>query len=173
MKREVIQFALGYSTIGAILVAASPQGLCSVSLGNDVLDFKKSLQQRFPDALIEEGHDREIQVYLSKVIELVDNPFQPWEMALDERGTDFQRRVWQALRAIPPGTTNSYSEIAKKIGSSQSARAVAGACAANPLVIVTPCHRVIRNDGTLSGFRSGVENKIALLNREKAREFNF
>lgn len=165
-RNEIIPFALGESWVGRILVAASSKGVCYVSLGDNVEDLIHAMKEKFPEADPEEHKSGELCVYLSKIVDYLENPFQRLNIPLYERGTEFQLRVWQALRAIPVGMTASYSEIAKIIGSPRSVRAVAAACAANPLAILTPCHRVIRSDGTLSGYRWGVDKKRRLLQRE-------
>lgn len=161
----VIRFAIGECTLGAILVAASERGVCAILMGDDPDTLARDLQDRFPKAdLI--GGEAEFEQLVAKVVGFVEMPKLGLDLPLDVRGTAFQQRVWQALREIPAGSTVSYTEIAQRIGSPKAVRAVAGACAANALAVAVPCHRVVRNDGNLSGYRWGVERKRALLERE-------
>lgn len=161
----VIRFAVGECSLGAILVAASERGVCAILMGDDPDLLARDLQDRFPKAdLI--GGDAEFERLVAKVVGFVEMPKRGLDLPLDVWGTAFQRRVWQALREIPAGSTASYAEIARRIGSPKAVRAVAGACAANALAVAIPCHRVVRNDGNLSGYRWGVERKRALLERE-------
>ncbi|MDN3519421.1 bifunctional DNA-binding transcriptional regulator/O6-methylguanine-DNA methyltransferase Ada [Aquisalimonas lutea] len=162
-----IRFAVGACSLGAILVARTERGICVVSLGDDPDRLVRDLQDRFPAATLV-GGDAAFEQEVAQVVGLVEAPGVGLELPLDIRGTAFQRRVWAALQEIPPGETRSYRQIAEHIGSPGSARAVAGACAANPLAVAIPCHRVVRNDGGLSGYRWGVERKRALLDREAA-----
>lgn len=164
-----IRFAVGRSSLGAVLVAASEQGVCAIFLGDDPDTLVRNLQDRFPDALLH-GGDGDFEHWVAVVIGLVEAPGTGLDLPLDIRGTAFQQRVWQALRAIPPGTTVSYGELADKLGMPSAARAVASACAANPLAVAIPCHRVVRRDGGLSGYRWGVERKRQLLKREGRRK---
>lgn len=163
---QIIRFALGACALGALLVAASPQGLCAIALGDDPETLLRGLQDRFPQAELV-GGDAEFERWVAQVVAYIEAPRLGLNLPLDIRGTAFQRQVWQALRDIPPGSTVSYSEIARRIGAPQAVRAVAGACAANLLAVAIPCHRVVRTDGALSGYRWGVERKRALLKREK------
>ena len=165
---EVIRFAIGESSLGAILVAATATGVCAISLDDDPAVLVTGLQDRFPKAELV-GADQEFEQWVAQVVGYVDAPKLGLDLPLDVRGTAFQQRVWQALREIPAGTTASYAEVAERIGSPKSVRAVAGACAANPLALAIPCHRVVRTDGHLSGYRWGVERKRVLLQREAAR----
>lgn len=160
-----IRFAIGQSTLGAILVAASPRGVCAIALGDDPEQLAHNLQNRFPHARLI-GAERDFEDWVARVVGFVEAPGSGLELPLDIRGTAFQQRVWQALRAIPPGTTLSYTELARRLGVPQSCRAVASACAANPLALVIPCHRVVRSDGGLAGYRWGVERKGELIKRE-------
>jgi len=163
--KAVIHFAIGKCTLGAILVAASERGVCAILIGDEPEALARDLQDRFPKAdLI--GGDAEFEQLVAKVVGFVEMPKLGLNLPLDVRGTAFQQRVWQALREIPAGSTVSYTEIARRIGSPKAVRAVAGACAANALAVAIPCHRVVRNDGDLSGYRWGVERKRALLERE-------
>ncbi len=160
-----IRFAIGKCSLGSILVAVSPAGVCAISLGDDTGILACSLQDRFPQAK-PIGGDSEFEQLVANVIGFVEAPASGLKLPLDVRGTAFQQRVWQALREIPAGATVSYTDIALRIGSPKSARAVASACARNILAVAIPCHRVVRNDGTLSGYRWGVERKAELLRRE-------
>lgn len=161
----VIRFAVGECSLGAILVAASELGVCAILMGDDPDTLARNLQDRFPNAdLI--GGDAGFEQMVAKVVGFVERPKLGLDLPLDVRGTAFQQRVWQALREIPAGSTVSYSDVAQRIGSPKSARAVAQACAANTLAVAIPCHRVVRNDGGISGYRWGVERKRALLERE-------
>ena len=162
---EEIKFAVGQTSLGAILVASSTKGVASILLGDDPDELVRNLQDRFPKARLI-GADREYEALIAQVVGFVENPAIGLDLPLDVRGTAFQRRVWQALQEIPVGERVSYSEVARRIGSPNSARAVAGACAANSLAVAIPCHRVVRNDGALSGYAWGVERKRALLDRE-------
>lgn len=163
-----IRFAIGQSSLGALLVAASPKGLCAIALGDDPDALARDLQDRFPHARLV-GDDPQFAEWVARVVGFVEAPQIGLDLPLDLRGTAFQLRVWQALRAIPPGSTLSYSELARRLGVPQAARAVAGACAANTLAVAVPCHRIVRTDGSLSGYRWGVERKRALLEREAGR----
>jgi AraC family transcriptional regulator, regulatory protein of adaptative response / methylated-DNA-[protein]-cysteine methyltransferase len=165
---EEIRFALGQTSLGAILVASSKRGVASILLGNDPDALLRQLQDRFPKAKLI-GADRDYEALVARVVGFIEAPQIGLNLPLDVRGTAFQRRVWQALQEIPVGQTASYAEIAQRIGSPKAIRAVAGACAANNLAVVIPCHRVVRNDGALSGYAWGVERKKALLDREEAR----
>jgi len=160
-----IRFAIGECSLGSIAVAASERGVCAILLGDDPDALVRDLQDRFPRANLI-GGDRAFEQLVAKVVGFVEAPALGLDLPLDVRGTAFQQRVWQALRKIPAGTKASYAEIARQIGSPGAVRAVAQACAANPLAVAIPCHRVIRNDGALSGYRWGVERKRALLERE-------
>jgi AraC family transcriptional regulator of adaptative response/methylated-DNA-[protein]-cysteine methyltransferase len=160
-----IRFAIGECSLGSILVATSERGVCAILLGDDPEALARDLQDRFPRATLI-GGDQQFERLVSRVVGFVEAPALGLDLPLDVRGTAFQQRVWQALREIPPGSTASYAEIASRIGSPKSVRAVAGACAANSLAVVIPCHRVVRTDGSLSGYRWGVERKRALLQRE-------
>ncbi|MBI3804180.1 MAG: bifunctional DNA-binding transcriptional regulator/O6-methylguanine-DNA methyltransferase Ada [Nitrospirae bacterium] len=161
-----IRFAVGECSLGAILVAATPQGICAILLGDDPNLLLHDLQDRFPKAALI-GGDADFEQSVAKVVAFVEAPAIGLDLPLDVRGTAFQQRVWQALREIRAGDTASYTEIAARIGSPKAVRAVAQACASNPIAVAIPCHRVVRNDGALSGYRWGVERKRALLAREK------
>lgn len=160
-----IEFAIGESSLGAILVARSQRGVCAISLGDDPDTLLRELQDRFPRAELI-GGDAGFERLVAQVVGLIEQPHIGHDLPLDVRGTAFQRRVWQALRQIPAGETASYAQIAQRIGSPKSVRAVAQACAGNTLAVAIPCHRVVRSDGALSGYRWGVERKRELLSRE-------
>ncbi|OJW49964.1 MAG: bifunctional transcriptional activator/DNA repair enzyme protein Ada [Candidatus Accumulibacter sp. 66-26] len=162
-----IRFAIGQCALGAILVAQSARGVCAILLGDDPEALARDLQDRFPAAHLI-GGDAAFEQVVARVVGFVEAPRIGLDLPLDVRGTAFQQRVWQALREIPPGSTASYGEIAERIGAPAAVRAVAGACAANALAVAIPCHRVVRSDGSLSGYRWGVERKRALLDREAA-----
>lgn len=162
---EDIRFAVGQSSLGAILVASSKQGVASILLGDDPDELVRDLQDRFPNANLI-GADGDYEVLVARVVGFVEAPGVGLGLPLDVRGTAFQQRVWHALQEIPVGRTVSYAEIAHRIGSPRAVRAVAGACAANHLAVAIPCHRVVRNDGSLSGYAWGVERKQKLLDRE-------
>jgi AraC family transcriptional regulator of adaptative response/methylated-DNA-[protein]-cysteine methyltransferase len=162
----VIRFAIGESTLGAILVAASALGICAILMGDDPDALARDLQDRFPRAELL-GGDAGFEGWVAQVVGFVEQPRLGLALPLDLRGTAFQQRVWQALQKIPAGSTASYTEIAQRIGAPKSVRAVASACAANALAVAIPCHRVVRRDGGLSGYRWGVARKRALLDREK------
>ncbi len=164
-KNACIRFAVRECWLGSVLVAATEKGICAILLGDDPAALARDLQDRFPRAEIAGGGEQ-FEKTLAGVIATLESPTQEFNLPLDVRGTAFQQRVWQALRQIPVGTTASYAGVAEKIGSPKSVRAVAGACAANALAVVIPCHRVVRGDGGLSGYRWGVERKRALLKRE-------
>ena len=162
-----IRFAIGECSLGSILVAASEKGVCAILLGDNPHALARDLQDRFPNATLT-GGDAEFDAWVAKVLGFVEVPRLGLDLPLDVRGTAFQQRVWRALSEIPVGSTASYAEIARKIGTPQSVRAVAQACGANPLAVAIPCHRVVRSDGALTGYRWGVERKRALLNKEAA-----
>lgn len=162
---RAIRFAVGQCSLGSILVAASDVGICAILMGDDPDELSRDLQDRFPRAdLI--GGDAEFEGLVATVVGFVEAPAIGLDLPLDVRGTAFQQRVWQALREIPSGKTASYTDIAVRIGSPKSVRAVAQACGANALAVAIPCHRVVRNDGGLSGYRWGVERKRVLLEKE-------
>jgi AraC family transcriptional regulator of adaptative response/methylated-DNA-[protein]-cysteine methyltransferase len=160
-----IRFAIGETTLGPVLVAASEKGVCAILFGDKPKTLVEDLQRRFKAARLV-GGDREFEKWVAKVVGFVEAPRLGLDLPLDLRGTVFQQRVWKALQEIPIGSTASYSEVAKNVGAPRSARAVAQACAANRLAVAIPCHRVVRNDGGLSGYRWGVERKRTLLERE-------
>lgn len=160
-----IHFAIAQCLLGAILVAQSKRGVCAILLGDDRDELVRDLQVRYPDAHLL-GSAKDDGRLIEQVIRFVESPGIRLELPLDIRGTAFQHRVWQALRDIPAGSTASYSDIARRIGDPNAARAVARACAANALAVAIPCHRVLHNHGGISGYRWGIERKRALLTRE-------
>ncbi|OZI77969.1 bifunctional transcriptional regulator/O6-methylguanine-DNA methyltransferase [Bordetella genomosp. 12] len=163
-----LYFAIGQCSLGAILVAQSERGVCAILLGDDPEPLLQSLQDRFPKAELI-GGDPGYESLMATVVGMVERPGAAVDLPLDVRGTAFQERVWHALTQIAPGQTASYSEIARRIGQPKAVRAVAQACAANALAVAIPCHRVVRNDGALSGYRWGVARKRELLRRERAQ----
>jgi len=161
-----IRTAHAQCSLGVILVAATATGICAILLGDDVQALLQDLRARFPRAQLQ-GTDPAFEHLVSRAIEAIEDPGTTPELPLDIRGTAFQQRVWEALRHIPPGTTATYTEIAERLGTPRAVRAVAAACAANPIAVAVPCHRVVRRDGDLAGYRWGLERKRELLKREK------
>jgi AraC family transcriptional regulator, regulatory protein of adaptative response / methylated-DNA-[protein]-cysteine methyltransferase len=164
-KDAAIRFAVGECSLGAILVARSDKGICAITLDDDPEELVRDLQDRFPNANLI-GGDHAFETLVAQVVGFVEAPRIGLDLPLDVRGTAFQQRVWQALREIPVGETMSYADIARRIGKPKAVRAVAQACGANPIAVAIPCHRVMKNDGALSGYRWGVERKRALLEKE-------
>ncbi|WP_085707609.1 bifunctional DNA-binding transcriptional regulator/O6-methylguanine-DNA methyltransferase Ada [Pseudomonas sp. B35(2017)] len=164
-KNNDIRFAVGQCSLGAILVAQSERGVCAILLGDDPHQLVCDLQDKFRQANLI-GADSGFEQLIASVVGFIEAPALGLDLPLDVRGTAFQERVWQALRDIPPGSTASYADIAQRIGAPKAVRAVAQACGANSLAVAIPCHRVVRSDGNLSGYRWGVERKRALLERE-------
>ncbi len=162
---ETIRFAVGECSLGSILVSATEKGICTILLGDEPGCLVRELEDRFPKAELA-GGEPEFESLVARVVGLVEAPALGHDLPLDIRGTAFQQRVWQALRELPVGETASYGGIAAAVGSPKASRAVASACAANPLAVAIPCHRVVRSDGALGGYRWGVERKRALLARE-------
>ncbi len=160
-----IRFAIGECSLGSILVARSDRGVCAIMLGDGPDQLARDLQDRFPRAKLI-GGDAEFEQLVATVVGFVEAPRLGLNLPLDVRGTAFQQRVWKALRDIPAGQTASYADVARRVGAPKSVRAVAQACAANALAVAIPCHRVVRSDGALSGYRWGVERKRKLLARE-------
>ena len=163
-----LRYAGTRCSLGVVLVAASDRGVCAILLGDEPAPLVRDLRERFPRARLIAA-DRALAALLAKVTRLLDAPGVGLDAPLDAHGTDFQRRVWLALREIPAGATATYTDIASRIGAPGSVRAVAQACAANSIAVAIPCHRVVRSDGALSGYRWGVERKRAMLAREGAR----
>jgi len=164
----LVRFAVGKCSLGSILVARSEKGICAILLGDRAESLERDLRRRFPQAPLPR-RDPDTEALLAKVARVVENPHLVVDFPLDVRGTTFQWRVWQMLRTIPAGSTVSYAEVARRIGAPRSVRAVAQACGANALAVAVPCHRVVRSDGTPSGYRWGADRKRALLEREARR----
>lgn len=165
--RADIQFAIGLSTLGSVLVGTSDKGICAILLGDDPVVLLDDLHARFPYAGIAAGGES-LEQLAAKVVGFIEAPVAGFDCPLDIKGTAFQRRVWQVLRTIPAGSTASYADVAAKLGSPKAVRAVAQACASNSIAVAIPCHRVVRSDGALSGYRWGVARKKALLEKEAA-----
>ena len=160
-----IRYGIAPCFLGWMIVAATDRGICAIEFGDDPESLPAQVQERFPKAHLEEGGP-EFSAMMEQVVAFVEAPERGIELSLDLQGTEFQERVWNALRQVPPGSTVSYAELAHRIGSPEAARAVARACATNRLAVAVPCHRVVRSDGRLSGYRWGVERKRMLLHRE-------
>ena len=161
---DQILFSTGPCVFGSLLVATSERGVCAILLGDDAGDLARELRQRFPQAVGSAG----LQPLVAKVAAFVAQPVLGFDLSLDVRGSDFELRVWSALREIPPGSTETYGEVAARIGAPEAAKEVGEACAANVLAVAIPCHRVLRKDGGLAGYRWGVGRKRVLLQREGA-----
>lgn len=166
-RGQVIRFAVARCRFGALLVAASDQGICAIGMDDDPQTLVQDLQQRFRQTQLI-GADRGFEQWVARIVGFIEAPGIGLDLPLDLRGTAFQHRVWQALRQIPVGETISYAQLARRIGMPRAVRAVARACASNPVALAVPCHRVVRTDGGVSGYRWGVERKRALLERERA-----
>ncbi len=164
---EELRFAVGQCSLGAILVASSARGVAAILIGEDPDQLVRDLQDRFPRARLI-GGDADYEALVARVVGFVEAPHLGLDLPLDIRGTAFQRRVWRLLREIPAGSTTTYADIAGRLGMPGAVRAVAGACAANALAVAIPCHRVVRHDGALSGYRWGVDRKRSLIAREAA-----
>lgn len=168
MSNQPIRYTTGACEYGRVLVASSDAGICAILFDDDDQALAADLERRFPDASIR-CDVAGLAAVLADVVRLVDAPGDDFDQPLDMGGTSFQRRVWRVLRSIPAGRTASYAEVAARIGAPRAARAVARACADNRLAVAVPCHRIVRADGSLSGYRWGVARKRALLAREAAR----
>lgn len=164
---ETISYAFGRSTLGQVLVARSAKGICAVLFGSDRDRLIRDLRKDFPDARETES-DTKLAADMAAVVALIEAPQKPVDLTLDLRGNDFEIAVWQGLRALPAGKTLSYSALAEAIGRKGMAREVGEACAANRIAVVVPCHRILRKDGSISGYRWGVHRKRMLLEREGA-----
>ena len=164
---EEIAFAIGETGLGTILIARSSVGVCSILMGTDGDELRNDLAERFPESKLIRDNAR-LADELHQVQRFIETPALGLDLALDVRGTPFQRRVWTVLQGVPAGSTITYAAVASRIGEPGAVRAVARACAANAIALGIPCHRVIRSDGTLSGYRWSVERKRALLAREGA-----
>ena len=165
LRDRPIRFAAARTDLGWVLVAATERGICAIDLGDSRDALIGNLRTRFKGAELQDG-DPDFIRWVDQVAGLIEFPRSGLVLPLDIRGTAFQRRIWQELRAIPPGKTVSYSEIARRIGTPRAARAVARACASNPLAVAIPCHRVVRKDGSPGGYRWGIGRKRALLEKE-------
>ena len=160
-----IRFGVGECSLGKILVATTDKGICAILLGDDPEMLLRDLEDRFPEERLI-GGDQAVEPLMAEAIAFVENPAGGLDLPLDPSGTPFQQRVWQALREIPIGSTASYGEVARRIGAPKEAYAVGEACAANMIAVAIPCHRVVRKDGGLAGYRWGFKRKRALLKRE-------
>jgi AraC family transcriptional regulator of adaptative response/methylated-DNA-[protein]-cysteine methyltransferase len=165
---QTLRYAIAESSLGLTLVAASEKGVCAIFFGDDRPALRRDLERQFPQARLIEG-DGSFAELTAKVVAFVDDPAKELDLPLDVRGTAFQHRVWDALRRIPAGSTASYAEVARGIGAPKAVRAVARACATNAIAVAIPCHRVVGSDGSLTGYRGGIERKRKLLAKEKAR----
>jgi AraC family transcriptional regulator of adaptative response/methylated-DNA-[protein]-cysteine methyltransferase len=162
-----IHFSIAECSLGLVLIARTERGLCAIFFGDDTEALARELRRRFPEATLLPVDVTEDSL-LRKALALMESPDEHLSLPLDLQGTPFQKRVWQALREIGPGYTTSYAGIAAQIGAPRAVRAVAQACAANPVAVAIPCHRVVRSDGAISGYRWGIERKRGLLAREAA-----
>jgi O-6-methylguanine DNA methyltransferase len=162
---EEIAFSIGESALGAVLVARSTDGVCAILIGSVAAELESDLGTRFTHSKLVRN-DRKLSDDLGKILRFIETPSDGLNLRLDIRGTPFQQRVWEALLRIPPGSIVTYGALANRIGKPGAVRAVANACAANAIALAIPCHRVVRSNGTLSGYRWGVERKRALLARE-------
>jgi AraC family transcriptional regulator, regulatory protein of adaptative response / methylated-DNA-[protein]-cysteine methyltransferase len=160
-----VRYTVGKSTLGCVLVASSARGVASILIGDNPRFLIEELRTSFPNAILRTADEDRL---VRRAVELVEDPSIGFDLPLDVRGTPFQQKVWTALRTIPAGVTITYSELAARIGDPRAIRAVASACASNKLAVTIPCHRVLRNDGSLSGYRWGVARKRMLLDREAA-----
>lgn len=165
MIKSEVHFSINQCSLGLLLVAANQDGVCAIFLHDNQEVLMQNLLEKFPQAKLSDS-DNTFKETVAKIIAYIESPTVGIDIALDIQGTDFQQRVWQALKEIPLGTTASYSDIAVRIGSPKAVRAVAKACATNSIAIAIPCHRVVRQDGSISGYRWGVERKRILINRE-------
>ncbi|HJY76501.1 MAG TPA: methylated-DNA--[protein]-cysteine S-methyltransferase [Burkholderiales bacterium] len=166
MDRQIL-FATGECVLGRVLVARSERGVCAILLGDDAKALERDLRARFTNDDLRES-TTELALLLTNVKNFLEAPRTGLDTPLDLRGSELEQRVWNALREIPPGATRTYSEIAQRLGVAATAKEVGEACAANPLAVAVPCHRVLRKDGSLGGYRWGLRRKRALLERERA-----
>jgi AraC family transcriptional regulator, regulatory protein of adaptative response / methylated-DNA-[protein]-cysteine methyltransferase len=166
---QEIRYSVVKSALGQVLIAGTKRGICAVHFGESAAELESLLQKSFSRARIVEG-DAEFKRWVSSVVQSINEADSAKELPLDLRGTVFQQRVWKALREIPKGTTTTYSKLAEKLGTPRAVRAVARACATNQVAVLVPCHRVVRSDGNLAGYRWGLERKRKLLSREQKPE---
>jgi AraC family transcriptional regulator of adaptative response/methylated-DNA-[protein]-cysteine methyltransferase len=162
-----IGYTIADSRLGRLLVAGTERGISATYVGDTDEELEQALHKEYPAATIERD-DARLQPWVAAILQQIDGQQPRIDLPLDVQGTAFQRRVWEALRTIPSGSTRSYAQVAEQLGQPKAVRAVAQACASNPAAIVTPCHRVVRSDGSLSGYRWGVERKEALLAAERS-----
>jgi AraC family transcriptional regulator of adaptative response/methylated-DNA-[protein]-cysteine methyltransferase len=164
---DILSYAIGECALGRVLVARSANGVCAILIGADHDELEADLVARFPHAILV-ANEALVHDDLVKVIRFVGSPGEGLHLTLDIRGTPLQRRVWEKLRSIPVGRTMTYMEFARWISPLASARVIAGACAANPIALAIPCHRVVRSDGDLAGYPWGIERKRELIRKEMA-----
>jgi O-6-methylguanine DNA methyltransferase len=162
---EEIAFSIGESALGVVLVARSADGVCAILIGSEAAELESDLARRFIDSKLVRN-DRKLSNDLQKILRFIEAPSEGLNLSLDIRGTPFQLRVWEELLRIPPGSIVTYGALANRIGEPGAVRAVANACAANAIALAIPCHRVVRSNGALSGYRWGVERKRVLLAKE-------
>jgi methylated-DNA-[protein]-cysteine S-methyltransferase/AraC family transcriptional regulator of adaptative response/methylated-DNA-[protein]-cysteine methyltransferase len=164
---DFLSYGTTVSALGVVLVARSSNGVCAILIGDSDAELQADLASRFPESTIL-ANEIAVRPDLAKILRFMEKPTEGLDLTLDMRGTPFQRRVWEKMRAIAVGRTVSYPELARWISPLASPRAVASACAANPIALAIPCHRVVRNNGDLAGYRWGIERKRALLQKEAA-----
>jgi AraC family transcriptional regulator, regulatory protein of adaptative response / methylated-DNA-[protein]-cysteine methyltransferase len=162
---EILAYATGECALGKVLVARSHNGVCAILMGSDRAELQADLAARFPQTTLV-ANETVIRDDLAKVIRFLDKPAEGLDLSLDMRGTPFQRRVWERVRSIPVGRTATYTELARWISPLASPRTVAGACAANPIALAIPCHRLLGSNGDLAGYRWGIERKRELIRKE-------
>jgi methylated-DNA-[protein]-cysteine S-methyltransferase/AraC family transcriptional regulator of adaptative response/methylated-DNA-[protein]-cysteine methyltransferase len=162
-----MEFAIGDCALGKVLVARSPIGVCAIRFGSTAGEVEQDLAASFPDSRIV-LNNRRLRDDLTRVVQFIVMPRDPLDLDLDIRGTPFQHRVWDALRTIALGKPLTYAQLARRVSGPKSLRAIAQACAENPIALAIPCHRVMGNSGSMAGYRWGIERKQALINREVA-----
>jgi AraC family transcriptional regulator of adaptative response/methylated-DNA-[protein]-cysteine methyltransferase len=165
MDRQIL-FSIGECALGRVLVARSERGVCAILLGDDAVELQRDLRQRFAGHEVQDAHVG-LEPLLAEVTRFLAAPRTGLRLPLDLHGSELEQRVWNALREIPPGSTETYSDVARRLGGAANAKEVGEACAANPLAVAVPCHRVLRKDGSLGGYRWGLRRKRALLERER------
>lgn len=166
MDRQIL-FSIGECALGRVLVARSERGVCAILLGDDAVELQRDLRQRFAGHEVQDAHVG-LEPLLAEVTRFLAAPHTGLGLPLDLHGSELEQRVWNALREIPPGSTETYSDVARRLGGTANAKEVGEACAANPIAVAVPCHRVLRRDGSLGGYRWGLRRKRALLERERA-----